>query len=356
MSKSKQLDFTGKTIYVGLDVHRKDWKVCILLEELIYKQFCQPPKPKVLGKYLRKHFPGGTYKSVYEAGFCGFWIHDELTAEGIENIVVNPADVPTTDKERQQKTDKRDAKKLGRALRGGGLEGIHIPSRQLVEHRSLVRLRSRQVKDMTRTKNRIKAHLHFFGIAIPEEYKGCNWSNNFIKWIASTEMETLVGKMVLTGLLSQFSSQREMLLQINQQLRTLSKTELYKKRTELLLSVPGIGLIGTMKILTEIGDIKRFKGMARLAAYVGFIPSTDSSGEHERIGEMTNRGNRQLKKMLIEASWIAIRNDPALTLKYEELRKTMRGTKAIIRIGRKLLNRVRHVLIKEERYVIGMVE
>ena len=87
MSKSKQLDFTGKTIYVGLDVHRKDWKVCILLEELVYKQFCQPPKPKILGEYLRKHFPGGTYKSVYEAGFCGFWIHEELTAEGIEREV-----------------------------------------------------------------------------------------------------------------------------------------------------------------------------------------------------------------------------------------------------------------------------
>ena len=356
MSKNKQLDFSGKTIYTGLDVHRKDWKVCILLESVVYKQFCQPPNPSILGKYLRKHFPGGQYKSVYEAGFCGFWIHDELTAEGIENIIVNPADVPTTDKERQQKTDKRDAKKLARMLRGGGLEGIHIPTRELVEHRSLVRLRTRQVSDMTRTKNRIKGHLHYFGLEIPAEYSGCNWSNNFIKWVGSREMETLVGKMVLTGLLSQFNNQRQMLLQTNRQLRLLSKTDKYKKRTELLLSVPGIGLIGTMKILTEIGDIKRFKGLKRLAAYVGFIPSTDSSGEHERIGEMTNRGNRQLKKMLIEASWIAIRNDPALALKYEELRKTMRATKAIVRIGRKLLNRIRYVLINEEKYVIGMVE
>ena len=356
MSKNKQIDYTGKTIYVGLDVHRKDWKVCILLEELVYKQFCQPPKPSLLGNYLRKHFLGGTYKSVYEAGFCGFWIHDGLIAEGIENIVVNPADVPTTDKERQQKTDKRDAKKLGRTLRGGNLEGIHIPTRLMIEHRSLVRLRSRQVIDITRTKNRIKAHLHFFGIEIPETYKGCNWSNNFIKWVGNVEMKTIVGKMVLEGLLAQLKSQRQLLLKINRQLRALSKTELYAKLAELLLSVPGIGLIGTMKLLTEIGDIKRFKGIKRLAAYFGFIPSTNSSGEHERVGEMTNRGNKQLKKMLIEASWVAIRNDPALALKYEELRKTMRGTKAIIRIARKLLNRIRYVLINEEKYVIGMVE
>ena len=61
MSKNKQLDFSGKIIYAGLDVHRKDWKVCILLEGLVYKQFCQPPSPAALGKYLRKHFPNGTY-------------------------------------------------------------------------------------------------------------------------------------------------------------------------------------------------------------------------------------------------------------------------------------------------------
>ncbi len=111
-----------------------------------------------------------------------------------------------------------------------------------------------------------------------------------------------------------------------------------------------------MKILTELGDIKRFKGLKRLAAYVGFIPSTDSSGEHERVGEITNRGNRQMKKIMIEASWIAIRNDPALTLKYEELRKTMKAQKAIVRIARKLLNRIRFVLINEEKYEIGMVQ
>jgi len=356
MNKSNQLDFSDKTIYAGLDVHRKDWKVCILLEDISYKEFTQPPKPEVLGKYLKKHFPNGIYKSVYEAGFCGFWIHDELEKQGISNIVVNPADVPTTDKERKQKTDKRDARKLARSLRSGELEGIYVPSRELLEHRSLVRLRDRQVSDIVRTKNRIKAHLHFFGIEIPESYKGCNWSKNFVNWVSESPMETEVGKSVKESLVSQLNLQRKILLQSNRQLRALCQTESYKARADLLLSIPGIGLIGAMKILTELGDISRFKGLKRLCAYIGFIPCTDSSGEHERIGNMTNRGNRQMKKMLIEASWIAIRNDPALALKYGELKKTMKAQKAIIRIGRKLLNRIRFVLIKKEKYVIGIVQ
>jgi len=348
MNKNKQLDFSGRTIYVGMDVHRKDWKICILFEGRVYKEFCQPPRPEVLIKYLKKHFPGATYKSVYEAGFCGFWIHEALQSGGVENIVVNPADVPTTDKERQQKTDKRDAKKLARTLAGGGLDGIYIPSRAAIEHRSLVRLRDRQVSDIVRTKNRIKGHLHFFGIEIPERFSGCKWSKKFIEWVGEQKMQTEVGDGVLSDLLSQLSLQRELLLKTNKRLRTLSKSSTYSKEVEILLSVPGIGMIGAMKFLTEICDITRFKGLKKLAAYVGFIPRTDSSGEKDRIGEITKRGNRQLKKMFIEASWIAIRNDPALQLKYSELVKTMRPTKAIIRIARKLLN--------GEKYEIGMVQ
>lgn len=356
MTQIKGLDFTGQTIYTGIDVHRKDWKVCILLEELFYKQFTQPPAPLTLSKYLKKHFPGAKYKSVYEAGFCGFWIHDELRRLGVDNIVVNPADVPTTDKEKKQKTDKRDAMKLAKSLRGNTLEAIHVPSRDLLEHRSLVRLRDRQVTDMVRTKNRIKGHLHFFGIEIPEAYAKCNWSNNFISWLEAVQMSTSIGKSVLDSFIAQLRIQRRILLKTTRQLKELSQTEEYEKRFHLLLGVPGIGLIAGMKILTEIGDLRRFQSFKRLVAYVGLIPSTDSSGENERVGEITNRGNRQLKKIMIEASWVAIRNDPALALRYGQFRKTMKAQKAIIKIARKLLNRIRFVLLNEEEYEIGMVQ
>ena len=162
MRQDKQLDFRGQTVYAGLDAHIKDWKVKILLDGLVCKSFTQPPDPEVLNNYLRRKYPGARYKSVYEAGFCGFWIHEQLTALGIENIVVNPSDVPTTDKEKKQKTDKRDAHKLAKGLRSGMLEAIHVPDRELLEQRSLVRHRARQVKDMTRIKNRIKGYLHVY--------------------------------------------------------------------------------------------------------------------------------------------------------------------------------------------------
>jgi len=121
----KELDFTGQNIYAGIDVHKKNWQVSVFSEELFHKTFNQPPKPEVLHGYLTKHFPNGTYYSVYEAGFCGFWIHDKLQSLGINNIVVNPADIPSTDKEKKRKTDKVDSNKLARQLRNGDLEAIY---------------------------------------------------------------------------------------------------------------------------------------------------------------------------------------------------------------------------------------
>ena len=64
---------------------------------------------------------------MYEAGFCGFWIHERLTALGIDNIVVNPADVPTKSSEKLRKSDAVDSGKLARSLRANELKGIYTP-------------------------------------------------------------------------------------------------------------------------------------------------------------------------------------------------------------------------------------
>lgn len=89
-----QLDFAGHTIFAGMDVGKKSWKICILTEVLEHKTFTQPPSVSVLVNSLHRNFPGARYRAAYEAGYCGFWIHDELVQCGVDCIVVNPADCP----------------------------------------------------------------------------------------------------------------------------------------------------------------------------------------------------------------------------------------------------------------------
>ena len=160
-SKAGQLDFTNQDFYIGLDVHKKQWTVTIRSGGLQLRRFSMNPSPSELHQYLTRHYPGGRYHSVYEAGFCGFWIHRELTALGIDNRVTHAADVPTADKERSRRNDKVDSVKLSRELEQGDLEAIYIPPLDFENFRSLVRRRGQIAKSVRQVKCRIKSLLHY---------------------------------------------------------------------------------------------------------------------------------------------------------------------------------------------------
>lgn len=352
-TQSNKIDFKGQNIYAGFDVHLKSWKVTIMTEKLTHKTFSQPPKPEVLHNYLLRNFPGGTYYSAYEAGFCGYWIHNKLCELGVNSIVVNPADVPTTGKEKVQKDDIRDSIKIARSLRNGDLKPIHVPSTKTLEDRGLVRTRGMVVKDLTRYKNRIKSFLHFHGIEYPEVFSKAqtHWSNRFNKWLAEIDMPDLSGKASLNVLLDQSTYLRASVLQITNQLKELGKTECYKSKQELLRSIPGIGFLTAMIFLTETETINRFATFDQLCGFIGLVPSTNSSGDKEVIGSITPRGHSMLRSAIVESAWVAARLDPALNKSYHDYCRRMEPNKAIIRIARKLLSRIRFVLKSNQPYV-----
>jgi len=353
--QSNELDFKGQNIYVGLDVHKNQWKATIMLDDLALKTFSQPPDPDTLHKYLRTNFPGGNYYTAYEAGFCGFWPHKRLEELGIHSMVVNPADIPTTDKEKRQKEDKRDSRKIAKGLRSGDLRAIYVPSDKTLEDRLLLRTRFTLVKDLNRNKNRIKSLLHFYGIKLPERFSSpqSHWSKSFMTWLESIEFKEESAAKSLSLRINQCKQLRQGLLEITREIRKLSKTEAYWKRVKLLTSIKGIGLINAMVILTELETIARFKKLDGLCAYIGLIPTTNSTGNNENTGDITPRRHRLLRTLLVEASWVAIRNDPALTMCYANLTKRMEPNKAIIRIAKKLLNRIRYVLKNEKEYTLA---
>jgi len=354
----KELNFEGQNIYIGIDVHKKEWTVCIFSEHMEHKKFSQPPSAAALQSYLRRNFPGANYYSAYEAGFCGFHVHSKLAAVGIENIVVNAADVPTTHKEKTNKTDKRDSRKLGRSLRSGELEGIYIPSRKTQEDRSLLRTRYTVRKDLTRMKSRIKSLLNFYGIEHPEQFSSTSkhWSKRYTAWLRTISMEEESGRSVLQTLISEVEEMRKVQLDVTKEIRALSSKKSYSKDFELINGIPGIGTITGMCFLTEIEDINRFSSTDRLAAYVGLVPSCHNTGEKENNGSITSRAHKLMRDMIVESAWIATAKDPALHLAFCKLCKRMESNKAIIRIARKLLNRIYHTLKTKTVYVCGTVE
>jgi transposase len=350
MQKNNRIDFTGQEIYVGLDAGKKSWKVCILTGELEHKTFSQAPEPGVLVSYLRRNFPGAKYRCVYEAGYFGFWIHDALKEQGVDCVVTHPADVPTKDKERRNRNDRVDARKLARNLRNQELTPLYVPVRSALEDRSLVRTRTQMVKKQTRCKNQIKAFLSFYGYPIPDELVKSHWSRHFINWLESLEFQQYSGKQSLQILLEELKYLRQSIAHVTKQIRFLARQEPYRTQVKLLTSIPGISTLSAMILLTEIVDINRFKGLDELASYVGLTPGEDSSGEQERTTGISHRRNAYLRGVLIECSWIASRRDPALLMAFGKLSKRMPKNRAIVRIARKLLNRIRYVLKHQEPY------
>lgn len=354
-----KLDFKGQNIYVGIDVHLKSWSVAILSENAVLKNFVQDPSPEVLHKFLVKNYPNACYYSVYEAGFCGFWVHEKLTGFGINNIVVNPADVPTMFKEKLQKTDAIDCGKLARGLRSGTLKGIYTPRVETLEIRSLIRVRNSIVKDSTREKNRIKAILHFYGIEIPAQFtqnSTGNWSKSFVAWLRQGKFSTEHGRKALDFYIEKYVHLREVLKQVNRVIRHASRDKAYEESLRLITTIPGIGLTIGMTFLVEIDNIDRFKNTDGLASFIGLVPMCHSSGEKVGVGDITIRRHAMLRCYIIQAAWKAVGQDPAMTLAYEEYRKRMIAQKAIVKIARKLVNRIFYVLKRKQEYVPCIVK
>ena len=358
MVQSKQLDFSGQKNFCGVDVHKKSWKVCLRSEQMELNTFSQNPSANELVRHLKKNYPSADYKVVYEAGYCGFSYQREFSKEGVNCILVHPADVPTTDKEKQRKSDGVDCRKLSRTLSDGKLTGIYVPSIEQQDDRSVIRAYRQIVKDQTRCKNRIKGWLNFQGISIPgddneDEHK--YWSNNFIKWLRELILPPSA-RVSLDLLIQSYEQTRNMVLAATRQVRVLSRQERYKEIIKLLRSIPGIGEIAALLFVTEIGDINRFKEFEQLCDYIGLVPRVNGSGERETVLGLTHRGHHALRATLIEASWVARRLDPAMTMAYNQYIKTMKKNRAIIKIARKMLNRIRFVMKNKKAYVTGVVQ
>ncbi|MBX2925120.1 MAG: IS110 family transposase [Chitinophagaceae bacterium] len=352
MSKVKQLNFSGKVINCGLDVHKTNWKVNARMDGIEIATFSQDPDTVLLKKHFEKHYPGAELRVVYEAGFCGFEIQRSLTALGIECIVVNAADIPTSDKDRKRKDDKRDARKLSQELSKGELKGIYIPGREMQAARTLVRQRYRLVQDQTRWKNRIKHLLMNNGIRIAAEER---WSTRYINKIKEMNVDFPALKRAVDIAIGQYLQIRHILKETTMAIRAMSKQAPFLEVQGYLQSIDGVGLITGMVIQTEIEDINRFKRFDSLCDYVGFVPDIYSSNDKTKVRGISKRGNSFLKEVLIESSWILIRKDPAILMKYNEYRSRMNANKAIVRIGKHLLSRIRFLWRNEQRYVRGLI-
>ena len=342
----------SQKVFIGLDVHLKQWNVCIVHGGIRRKAFQQLPDAKCLREYLKRNFPGMEYYSAYEAGICGASVHYALEAEGITNIIFNPADISQTHKEKVRKTDAVDASKIARALANGELRCIHIPPQWRIADRNLLRLRSTQVSDIKRAKARIRHYLHSNGIRIPLEYANGRWTNAFFNWLRRTAVTTVPSTgHALNMMVESLSNALDEHRILNKRLLELMRTKRYVTDYTLLRTVPGVGAVTAISILLECGNLTDFKSADAFCAFVGLVPDIDRSDTHDGHCGITRRRHRVLRYMITECAWRAVSKNEYLSRLYSSYTKRMPPVKAIVKIANKLTKMIKFVLKNKTPYV-----
>jgi len=345
----KQNDFTGQDFYIGLDVHKESWYVTIRSLGIEVGHFTQGPDAAALHQYLQRNFPGGQYHSAYEAGFCGTGIHEQLCKAGIDNMIVHAADVPTTDKQKKNKTDLHDSRAIADHLERGNLHGIYVLGQEQQELRSLFRLRECKVKDTTRANNRLKSFLMHYSIVIPQTVsKSGTLTGRALAWL-TIEMQSAAGTIALQEYIAELKYQRKQLFQLTKILRG-QVMDLDKQTYINLLTIPGMGSITAMGLITEIGDFTRFNDPDEYSSYLGLCPWEDGSGDRTVTKGMQPRHNSHLRPLLVEASWQAIRKSRNLFAYYSKHAGGKNGKKAIVKVARKLAMIARGVATSGQPY------
>ena len=341
--------YTGKTFFVGMDVHKKTYSVTIICDGAIVKRDTLKADPQGLISYLKKRFGSGKIKTAYEAGFCGFHLHRALVGAGIENIVVHAAGIETSNS--RVKTDKRDSLKIATHLSEGKLRSVYIPSVEQEDNRTVTRLRDTFCKEKSRIANQIKSLLFLHGL-IPADNK----KKVSLKWIKSLSQFEMT-----PGVRFSIEAFATMWLQFDSKIKEID-LEIKKQATKdksidaLYQAASGIGPTSARVLANELGDLQQFKNERQLFSYIGFTPSEHSSGEHTRQGHITKQGKPIVRKILVQAAWVAIRHDKELQIIYERIAAKSGAKRAIVAVARKLIGRIRACFRTGELYKAQKVE
>ncbi len=328
-------DYTGKKIYLGIDVHKKTYAVTALCEKIVVKKATLPASPEGLVTFCKKFFPGAVIESAYEAGFSGFHLYRVLEKNGIKTLVVHAAGIEVAIGDRV-KTDKRDSLKIATQLEANRLKGIHVPSEEREEKRALTRLRETVLEHRTATANQIKSLLHQHGLISPTAKKKiCP------KWIKSLTILPM-----RDGIRYALNQLVDLWEQLTMKIEEIN-TEMLKQAAEdnalemVYRSTPGIGPIGARILANEIEDMSYFENERQLFSYTGLTPSEHSSGGHIRKGRISRQGKTIIRRILVLAAWKAIQQDSQLRAVYDRISMRAGGKKAIIAVARRLIGHIR---------------
>jgi transposase len=292
-----------KTLYVGLDVHKASLSVTVAEEGrggsitfigtipntlVAVTKLC-----KKLGK------EGYRLEFCYEAGCCGYVIHRHLVGLGHGCTVVATSMIPRKPGERI-KTDRRDSQKLAVLHRSGDLTRVWVPDEQHEAMRDLTRARVDASMQQMRARQQLLAFLLRHGRTYET---GKHWTRRHRSWLAGQTFDQPAHQIVFQDYLEAVWTAQDRRDQLVGRITAMSAHWSMGPLVEALRSLRGMDFISAVTFVAAIGDLSRFETARQLMAYLGLVPSEQSSGDRVRRGGITKTGNGEARRMLVEAAW-----------------------------------------------------
>jgi transposase len=247
---------------------------------------------KLAAKYGRLTF-------CYEAGPTGYGLYRLIQGLGHECMVVAPSLIPKKPGDRV-KTNRRDALDLVRQLRAGELTAVWVPDPRHEAMRDLTRGRGAAVEDLRSKRQQVSSFLLRQGL----HYAGKKtWTKAHMNWLASQKLEHPEQRIAFEEMMLAVRQAQERVARLEEAIRAAVPDWSLAEVVTALMAMRGMDLVSATTFLAEIGDLSRFATPRELMAYLGLVPSEDSTGDTIKRGPITKAGNGRARRMLVECAW-----------------------------------------------------
>lgn len=291
------------SIFVGLDVHKTTISVAVaegMRGGEVRQLGIVPNRADQVAKLAEKLTKDDRRVSFcYEAGPCGYGLHRQLTELGHDCIVVAPSLIPMKAGDRV-KTDRRDAAMLAKLHRAGELTAVWVPDPAHEAMRDLVRARAAAMRVL----GKARQHLQGFLLRHGRIYAGKKgWTLAYRRWLTTVRFNHPASQIVLQDYIHAVTDGEARVERLTRQIEELVPQWSMKPFVEAVQAMRGVAFIVAVTVVAEVGDFSRFDNPRQLMAYLGLVPSEQSSGTSTRRGGITKAGNALARRALIEGAW-----------------------------------------------------